>query len=135
MKILNSDGLAQYNVTAIAFTCHEVNKAYCESIGDHSQVTWNDAPDWQRKSAINGVIFVLKNPDAPVSASHESWLKEKTADGWIYGEVKDAEKKTHPCCVPYDELPVQQKTKDYLFKGVVVAAERIIADIMSIKGM
>jgi hypothetical protein len=46
-------------------------------------------------------------------------MKEKVDLGWVYGEVKDAEKKTHPCILPYDELPLQQRTKDYLFKQVV----------------
>jgi hypothetical protein len=48
-----------------------------------------------------------------------SWLKEKIDNGWKYGPVKDQEKKEHPCCVPYEELPVQQKTKDFLFMTIV----------------
>lgn len=98
---------------------HNVNRAYCLAIGDDSQVDWSDAPDWQKKSAITGVKMHEANPDMKESASHESWLKEKTDDGWVYGEVKDVEKKTHPCCVPYDELPVEQKAKDFIFGAVV----------------
>ena len=105
----------------IARVAHEVNRAYCASIGDHSQPTWEDAPEWQRKSAVTGVEFTLANPDAPSSASHESWLAEKTRDGWAYGPVKDPDNKLHPCFVPYDELPVSQRSKDYLFQGVVRA--------------
>ncbi len=103
----------------IAQVAHEINKAYCESIGDNSQPTWDDAPEWQRSSAVNGVKFHLDNPDAPPSASHESWLKQKEEEGWKYGEVKDPEKKEHPCFVPYDQLPVSQRSKDYLFKQVI----------------
>ena len=94
-------------ILAIAMLCHAANRAYCEALGDHSQVAWADAPDWQQKSAIEGVNFVLQNPDAPPSASHESWLAVKEADGWKYGAVKDADKKEHPCFVPYDQLPVE----------------------------
>jgi hypothetical protein len=103
----------------IAQVAHEINKAFCESIGDNSQPTWQEAPDWQKQSAINGVQFHLDNPDASPSASHESWLKQKEEEGWKYGEVKDAEKKEHPCFVPYKELPIQQQSKDYLFKQVI----------------
>lgn len=103
----------------VAQICHEINKAYCESIGDSSQPEWNSAPDWQKSSAINGVQFHLDNPDAPPSASHDSWLKQKESEGWKYGEVKDADKKEHPCFVPYDQLPVSQKSKDFLFKQVI----------------
>ena len=99
--------------------CHEVNKAYCEAIGDHSQVSWNEAPEWQQDSAINGVIFHLNNPDANPEDSHNNWWKQKIADGWQYGPVKDAEKKEHPCMVPYNELPINQRVKDHLFISMV----------------
>lgn len=107
------------NARSIAKVAHEINKAYCDSIGDHSQPSWEDAPEWQRSSAINGVEFHLGDPNASPSASHESWLKQKTEEGWKYGAVKDPAKKEHPCFVPYDELPVEQRSKDYLFKQVV----------------
>ena len=103
----------------IAQFAHEINKAYCQAIGDNSQPTWEDAPEWQKSSAINGVDFHLENPNASPSASHESWLKQKQEEGWKYGSVKNAELKEHPCYVPYLELPVEQRAKDYLFKQVV----------------
>jgi hypothetical protein len=105
----------------IAKVAHEVNKAYCEALGDMSQAKWEDAPDWQRSSAINGVQFHLLNPDAKASHSHEEWLKEKKQNGWKWGKEKDADLKTHPCFVPFDELPVEQKAKDYIFRGIVHA--------------
>jgi len=107
------------NVEKIARVCHEANKAYCESIGDSSQKSWESAEQWQRDSAIKGVEFCLANQNAPASANHDSWLDEKRRTGWKYGPVKDAEKKEHPCFVPYDELPLEQKIKDYLFKNIV----------------
>jgi len=54
-----------------------------------------------------------------VSASHENWLNEKLEHGWKWGAEKDAELKTHPCIVPYEQLSVEQRMKDYLFSGVV----------------
>lgn len=106
-------------VENIAQVAHELNKAYCESIGDNSQPDWDGAPDWQKSSAVNGVNFHLDNPDAKPSASHESWMKQKTEEGWKYGEVKDPEKKEHPCYVPYDQLPNEQKAKDFIFRQTV----------------
>ena len=100
----------------IAQVAHEINRAYCASQGDTSQAAWPDAPDWQRQSALAGVAMHLANPDATPEQSHESWLAQKTAEGWAYGEVKDADKKLHPCFVPYAELPSSQKAKDYLFQ-------------------
>lgn len=106
-------------VPDIARVCHELNRAYCEALGDHSQVPWDEAPANIQASAINGVQFHLGNPEATPEGSHENWLKEKEADGWKYGPVKDGGKKEHPCFVPYWQLPVEQRAKDYIFKAAV----------------
>ena len=110
------------NVEQIAAICHEVNRAYCESIGDNSQPRWTDAPQWQKDSAIAGVQAILANPDTTPEQSHEGWLAHKRADGWTYGPVKDPALKQHPCFVPYAELPPEQQTKDHLFGAVVRAS-------------
>jgi hypothetical protein len=106
-------------VEQVAQVAHEINMAYCQSIGDNSQPTWEDAPEWQKSSAIKGVEFHLANPDAGPDASHVSWMIQKHQEGWRYGPVKDPIKKEHPCYVPYEELPTEQKAKDYLFKQIV----------------
>lgn len=112
-------------VEQAARVAHEVNKAYCIGLGDTSQPAWEAAPDWQKDSARNGISLhwaaLLDGKELPPSASHESWLKEKLAAGWKYGPVKDPIKKEHPCCVPYDQLPQDQKIKDYLFTAVAKA--------------
>jgi len=82
------------NKEQIAKTCHEVNKAYCESIGDFSQPKWEDVPEWQKESAIKRVDFHLQYPET----------------------------KERPCIVLYDQLPKQQ-AKDALFIAVVRSFE------------
>jgi hypothetical protein len=109
------------HIQSIAKVCHEANRAYCQSIEDNSQLSWEEAPAWQRQSAENGVRFHLAHPDAKPSHSHEEWLKEKEAAGWKYGPIKDPDKKEHPCFVPYDQLPEEQKRKDALFTAIVHA--------------
>jgi hypothetical protein len=104
-------------VEACARAAHEANRAYCIAIGDTSQPRWEDAPGWQRTSALNGVEGVLAG-NGP-EESHKSWLAEKESTGWKYGPVKDPEKKEHPCFVPYDQLPPEQRQKDAVFVGVV----------------
>ena len=113
------------HVNQIARVCHEVNRAYCQAIGDDSQPTWHDAPEWQKTSAINGVKFHLEHPEAGPDASHVEWLREKLEAGWMYGEIKDPDKKKHPCCLPYEELPSEQKAKDYIFRAIVHAMASI----------
>ena len=108
-------------IVEIARVCHEANRAYCATIGDDSQVPWFDAPDWQRDSAENGVRAISDNRRLTPEDSHEGWLEEKIEDGWKWGEVKDPEKKLHPCMMPYFDLPEEQKVKDHLFQAVARA--------------
>lgn len=109
------------SIEAIARVCHEANRAWCVANGDRSQPIWELAPEWQKSSAINGVAFHLDCPDADASASHNAWFKEKQDAGWVYGEVKDPVAKTHPCMVPFEQLPREQQLKDHLFKAIVTA--------------
>jgi len=109
----------------IAQVAYEINRAYCQAIGDDSQPKWEDATEWQKKSAINGVLFHIKNTCASPSRSHDSWLAEKEEAGWVYGAVKNPQKKQHPCMVPFDKLPTEQKAKDYIFRQVVHSLLRI----------
>lgn len=106
---------SEQQIQLAAKTCHIVNRAYCAGLGDNSQPSWDDAPKWQRDSAINGVRAILANPQSTPEHSHENWLAHKKEAGWKYGPVKDPDKKEHPCCVPYAQLPSQQKQKDVLF--------------------
>lgn len=103
---------------ACARAAHEVNRVYCGALGEKFQPSWDDAPQWQRDSAIMGVFGVLEKHNSP-EQSHECWLKQKEDTGWRYGPVKDADKKEHPCLVPYAELPPAQKNKDFLFVNTV----------------
>lgn len=109
------------SINPIAKVCHQANKAFCEANGDNSQKDWEEAEEWQKTSAVNGVVFRIIHPDAGHDAQHNSWMKEKTDDGWVYGEVKDPEAKTHPCIVPFDQLPKFQQQKDALFCAIVDA--------------
>lgn len=50
--VSNNRGLFNQQETRMALTalqiaqvCHEVNRAYCQALGDDSQPAWDDAPD------------------------------------------------------------------------------------------
>lgn len=102
----------------VARIAHEVNAAYCRATGDNSQPKWEDAPDWQRASAVDGVQNVASGTVSSPGDSHRSWLAQKERDGWVYGPVKRPEAKEHPCMVPFDKLPPEQQVKDHLFLAV-----------------
>lgn len=100
-----------------AMAAHEANRVYCRALGDLSQEPWDSAPDWQRESALKGVdgVFAGAGPEK----SHEGWLEEKRTAGWTFGATKDPVAKTHPCFVPYAELPPEQREKDVIFVSSV----------------
>lgn len=109
---------------SIARICHEANRALQVELGDPAvSPHWEEAPDWQRESAIEGVKKTLDGHSP--SELHESWCEFKLKDGWVYGEVKDADKKTHPCLIHYDALPEEQRVKDDLFYQIVWSLEHL----------
>lgn len=112
----------------IARTTYNVNRAFCQALGDSSFPPWEEAPEWQKAVNRAGVNFHLHHPEATPRASHESWLAQKEADGWTWGPKKDPEKKEHPCIDRFDRLPMKQQAKDYLFKAVVDSLRGFLSD-------
>lgn len=45
---------------------------------------------------------------------HTSWLRWKKEEGFVLGEEKDYEKKTHPHMKLWQNLPDEHKASDYL---------------------
>ena len=49
----------------IARVAHEVNRAYCEAIGDRSQLPWGEAAEWQKESILKGVQLIVESDATP----------------------------------------------------------------------
>lgn len=107
-----------HDLEQIAKTCHETNRLL-QIANDEEFISpeWDNAPDWQKQSAISGVKKALEG-ETPRQL-HISWMQQKINDGWNYAPVKDAEQKLHPCLIEYENLPVEQKIKDQMFYAVV----------------
>lgn len=43
---------------------------------------------------------------------HEVWAKNRMDEGWTYGPERDDAHKKHPCLVPYEDLPENEKDYD-----------------------
>lgn len=43
---------------------------------------------------------------------HEVWAQSRLSQGWTWGPNRSDELKTHPCLVPYEELPEVEKQYD-----------------------
>jgi hypothetical protein len=120
VALLRTDDMS-IDYEGIAIVCHEANRAYCATLGDYSQKPWATAPEHAKDSAISGVKFHIENPDAGPDHSHNDWMRHKVEAGWTWGLVKNEDLKQHHCIVPYDQLPVEQQNKDYLFRAIVHA--------------
>ena len=43
---------------------------------------------------------------------HEVWSETRIKQGWKYGSQRSDELKTHPCLIPYEDLPEEEKEYD-----------------------
>ena len=43
---------------------------------------------------------------------HEVWAQNRIKQGWTYGAERDDTLKKHPCLLPYEELPEEEKIYD-----------------------
>ncbi len=105
----------------IARIAHEAVHSYCQAIGDKSLVAWEDTPQWLREGAVRAVQLHIGYPDAGPQACHDNWAAHKLADGWKYGPEERPDLKEHPYLLPFTALPREQRAKDYIFRGVVLA--------------
>ena len=106
-------------VDAIGLVCHEANRAYCVILGDQALSGWDELEESYRESTRIGVRNALDG-NTP-EKSHEGWMAERLAAGWVYGPTLDRAAKIHPNLIPYDQLPEAQKRKDHLFLAIVSA--------------
>lgn len=63
---------------------------------------------------------------------HENWLKDREADGWVYGERLDRVTKTSPLLKPWDELTNNERIKSvasYQIAAWLAASDEIEYDL------
>ncbi len=44
--------------------------------------------------------------------THDVWARERLAQGWTYGPARRDDRKEHPCLIPYELLPEEEKVYD-----------------------
>ena len=113
-------------IETIARIAHEINTSYCISHDDFSHFSWRRTPQEIQDCVMDGVLFHLSNKNAIPGLSHENWLRKKRKQGWVYGKRKNIFRKTHPCMLPFNDLPEQQRAKDYIFRRIVHSVGELI---------
>ncbi|MBQ8022398.1 MAG: Ryanodine receptor Ryr [Bacteroidales bacterium] len=56
--------------------------------------------------------FAPELVEALAAGVHEEWMQGRLQEGWVLGPRRDDRLKTHPCLVPYEELPESEKEYD-----------------------
>lgn len=65
-----------------------------------------DTKDIVLPEEINDLVEVIaKNV-------HEVWAESRITQGWTYGAERNIALKQHPCLIPYEELPEEEKAYD-----------------------
>jgi predicted ThiF/HesA family dinucleotide-utilizing enzyme len=64
--------------------------------------------DWD----ADKLMFAETEIEKMACLEHDLWRKAKEADGWIYGEQRDENKRTHPDLVSWDDLPEGEREKN-----------------------
>lgn len=68
---------------------------------------------------VHAIEQIVENPMMITPETlHEMWMEDKISRGWVHGDEKDPVKKTHPCILPYAELPPEQRVKDAIVHAV-----------------
>lgn len=106
---------------AVARTVHEALRGWAEAHGQTDIPAWRDAADWMKVSTRESVRNVLEGKATDGRAQHDQWAQQKIRDGWQWGPIKDAGKKTHPLLVDWNDLPDWERRKDLLINAIVAA--------------
>lgn len=107
-----------YTDSEVAHVCHEAIRALQHVLGDPlPSQSWPDAPQADRDGTTAAVAAARLG--ATPEHLHDSWCTSKQADGWVHGAAKDPVKREHPCLIPYEDLPSEQRDKDSLITAIV----------------
>lgn len=79
---------------------------------DYSHVQADRDQLVRERVSAEGREFAMRGALSDLRVTAAAWVSYKAADGWRYGPFKDPVAKTHPCMVPYDKLPPEQRVKD-----------------------
>jgi hypothetical protein len=63
-------------------------------------------------SGITIPAFLADLLEALAENAHDVWAEQRLSAGWRFGEARSEAEKTHPCLVPYEDLPDEEKVLD-----------------------
>ena len=67
------------------------------------------SPDLTRVAVPKDLIDLVEQL---AEITHDNWVRQRLADGWVHGKHRNDLLKEHPCIVPYEDLPESEKEYD-----------------------
>ncbi len=143
MKLVVQEVLFEGALENLAKAIHEEYLRTVASLGPpHSQgpaaVPWGDLPEEYRQSNRDQARHILskleemgfgfvpshgtneplleftpEEIEEMARMEHIRWMEEKIRNGWIWGAERDNSRKVHPLLIPWEDLPYDEKVKDY----------------------
>lgn len=115
---LTTEEIASIAYHAVQIADHAIHKSNGWTIWDHL----DPAIKMHYVGSVNFYMNSAANPNGheACQALHDLMLDAKLHDGWRFGETYSEELKTDPTLLSYKGLPVQLKTRSFLFRCVVV---------------
>uniref|UniRef100_A0A6M3KAN2 Putative ryanodine receptor, RyR, domain containing protein n=1 Tax=viral metagenome TaxID=1070528 RepID=A0A6M3KAN2_9ZZZZ len=92
-------------------------------------VQWSEREDDFRKQFLEVIERQCgENRSMSPEELHGGWMQSYLSMGWVYSEVYDREKRTHPDLVPYSLLGQLERDKDAVFVALCEIARQFIYD-------
>ena len=92
-------------------------------------------PPWDMREPafrgqFRGVIAMMCSDERKSNPEelHDDWVRAYEAMGWRYGQVRDADAKTHPDMVPFGALGFAEQIKDAVFVALCEIARQWIVE-------
>jgi hypothetical protein len=108
-----------FNLTArqIAEMIHSVTSKIPRMDGSIVN-SWHELTEEEQNLAENAVKKLYSEPLQTAEEHHELWMYLKLSDGWKLGDF-DAENKTHPCLIQFNDLPPSEICKDMIWQNLI----------------
>ena len=117
--VINKMNFKKYRTLLdIAQECHAKNNELMMMNGEEQRGSWGTLDRHTKFITLKSVIKALENPNLTAKEMHDEWMNNKIEDGWKFGDVKDAELKTHPLIIDFELMNDVDKMKDQNFIDV-----------------
>jgi hypothetical protein len=103
----------------IARMLHVVTNALKEANNEPVLPDWDQLDEENKEFSRESVVSILSGEVTTAEQEHNRWAASKMAAGWVYGPVRDNDRKIHPMLVGFHDLSAIQQAKDLVRFAIV----------------